>query len=1250
MKNLLVSVGLLGILLVCGLFVFRQTTEAQSNVTARLLALPAPPPPNPFLKNASRTRGEDFLSKTNPPKDEAPIEDVLEYWQGQSDSYERLGYNIKPAGRNLERILAEIEKKPETLTKFLNVLPESAETANLAKQFYDRAQTDESFSEEWKAQVKEWLTYHTDYFSDELLKIAQQVGDADEYVTHQEELLALTSVDWQKARPILERLIADDKQPVSQTLARWAFYRHALAQDDGSDIEKYRDQLKAVTENKSATAGMRDLAIDALVKEKEWRGRDEWYTSLLGDETLADLKVNGRSYTGLTTPIYYAPPGKYTTQMLELLGSSSAAVRSAAIRNLTVQLNDKNPEVVRALLPWLDKPDWAKDSGSARQTLISALANFTMPESVPGLIAVLNEKAAPGDNEGLSDRPYINANTVNRMSNSGSVAAGEYYPYRSAAIAALAKQKDGRAVSALRVLLPQVGADESASVVGALLACKGFSVAEQIEALESVAENVGRESVETPMAVAMTNGGARGTFPAREELEMSPLGRSVGNTAVVVNSMAYENYRRPFNPSDLKSVLGVQLAATTEVSDELVAALIDRIDYLDKRNAALALALRKIMLNWQGAAVNSLLLRDLKNGRADADAIIRLLSLRKELREKQSNDVFGARGGNSVAVGITACLLEDAGEYDTILAGGDGDAKTAMLACARLVRAALPVRKVAENLQSSRADLALAAERYLESEDSPEARGIVLSRHPNEARILGATTYFAADDKSVDSENNFLAELFTSVVETANLEPYYYLYDSSVELKTGEKKLQKEVRGNDELLGIYAYDGNFIRIYKDRADFSWETDQARYRERPLTESEFNRFKGYLSAKRADELPPFLSACSEECTGKELLMLGRQGGRRVFFKGDEPPEFFREIGSMFDELRKPPARLHYRLEKTLAGLEILFADDNLQAVAVWKNGDDFRVLINDPERTRQIEKELRLQNLAAQEKVVEGSVDYQKFEDEQRRIAEQHEFENLTWRSVEKNGTAGDAAAQPPQAEYIPLRDAFPARATNERWKSRTANIELRTPGEGLFKISRGQITKIRGGIYSNPVVSADGQWAVAVKYNTEVGAQLVRINLSTNKESLVKLAPDMSFRALAFVPTVNKFLIGGESYAGEYEGDRAAGKNKTYLLLDAAGGTVQPLKNEIRPLAQQTFRPLQAAARPDEFWAAIPDAERNETRVGIYNAKTFAFALLLKIPQIQFDSMDLWADEAENKIYFVYAGQLLGLPLPKKTK
>jgi hypothetical protein len=292
-----------------------------------------------------------------------------------------------------------------------------------------------------------------------------------------------------------------------------------------------------------------------------------------------------------------------------------------------------------------------------------------------------------------------------------------------------------RAVPALRILLPQVGADERINVVGALLACGGFSVGEQIEALELTAKNPALQNNYNSAYTSTVNPGASMSNQAKVYPDAISETHILANTSSTVNSATDENSSRPYNPAELKHILGSQLAMSTEVSDELVAAMVDRISYLDAKDTQLAFNLRKIMLNWKGGAVNSLLLRDLKKRQSGSRRGRQTFVHAQRLREKQSNDVFDIRSSGAAALGISACLLEDNNEYGALLEGDNTEAKTAMLACARLIRANLPVRKVAENLQSSNAVLALAAERYLESEDSPEARSLVLARHPNEAKF-----------------------------------------------------------------------------------------------------------------------------------------------------------------------------------------------------------------------------------------------------------------------------------------------------------------------------------------------------------------------------------------------------------------------------------------------------------------------------------------------------------------------------------
>ncbi|MCY7375223.1 MAG: HEAT repeat domain-containing protein [Pyrinomonadaceae bacterium] len=1242
MKRFLSTIAFCVFLLIFGLLVLLPSAAAEQNILQNLLNLPAPPPPNPLVRATRRNFSSNSFDREKPPGDDAPIEELLAFWQTQNNSFQEMGYNLKPSEQTLRRILSEITENPEKLPNFLNVLPENSETEDFVKQLYDRQSSGENSEREWDSSIKNWLTYHSRYFSDDLLKIAEAVGDTGEYVSNQKELLALARVDWDKARPLLERLADDNSQPISQTLARWAFYQHAVREKDLSDIDKYRRQLQATVENKSAKPGNRDLAMDALVEAGDFEGRDDWYYSLLEDETLYDLRVNGTTYTGLTTLLNRSPKGKYLAKMLELVGNNNPTIRKAAVRNLTTMLNEKNPEVVRALLPWLENPDWAQEVSGERRRLISALGNLTMPESVPGLIAVLNEKETRQTMSSMGNSMANMMAAANKMSMSANMSRStsggseEYFPYRDEAVNALAKQKDGRAIMPLRGLLPQVEGWQQGNIVRAILASGGFSIPEQVEALELAAKNYNQP-----------DGGA---YP--------------GNTAVVMNTMSYEmrgagvavdmpppmmmsngNYavvKRPFNPADIKPILATQLINQPEADENLVTALIDRINVLDAKEPQIAFGLRKIMLNWRGAAINAMLMRDVKNNKTDVDSVVKLLSLRKELREKQWNEVSDLRNGGQLAFGLSACLMENPPDYDALLLSENIEAKTAMLACARLIRAALPVRKVAENLSSPNKMLALAAERYLETEDSPAAQSFVLALHPNEAKILGAKKLFKPDDAPA-TNSIFLPALFASISDSFGL-PAYYFYEHSDAFAADEKKLQKEVKENQELLGVYAFDDNFIRIYKDKAVFSWQTDKARFRERDLTKEEFDGFKNYLTAERVSEMPPFLADCEENCEEKELLMLGRSGGRRIFMMGDTPPKFFAELAATFDRMREPPAKLRYALEKNLAGLEILFEDENLQAETVWKNAGDFRVLISDAARREQIDKELERQN-ADEEK---EDVDYEQIWKVRQKRRAQREFENFAWYRVESGKLAG-LTDQPATIEFVPRFDGAAVLAEKGQWKARTATFEIRADAEGLYKIAGGRTIKIGDGYYDKPLVTPNGRWVIATKFDGEEGPKLVRVNLLTKKEFPVATEDYPQFTAVAAVTSINKILIFGGGYESEEEEETeaAAQRRGEFYLLDAETGAMNKPKGEIRPLAQQTFRPLQPTGKPDEFWAAIPDAEKNETNVGTFNAKTLVFKSILRVPQIEFGSMQMWIDA--DKIYFVYQGHLLSLPLQPKN-
>ena len=1251
----------ISLLILLSVYLF-PPVRAKENPILTLLNLPAPPPPNPDVHGLGGLRDEKFYDKTNSPKDNAPIDEILDYWHRKNGEYQESRHNIEPSDVVSERILKEIADNPKLLGSFLNVLTSNSRAADLVKTIYDRGPADGGVEKAERKTVKDWLLYNSPHFSDELARIASDARDSAEYVTGQRELLALSRVDFDRARPIVDRLNNDTSLKTSRVLAKWALYRHALDTSAIGDIDEYRDQLKKIVEDKSAIPGMRDLALDALANEKSWPGRDDWYFSLFTDETLLDLRVGGQTFSGLTTMMMMSTDDKYVDKMIEFTKSSNAAVRSAAVRNLATRLDSGNPEIIKALLPWLEDPKWAVDTNDARATLIRKLGDLEVPESVPGLISVLDEKPpfpihrATGLNSPSTlqyydpaNRPAQSmANAANAMANAANAVANiaakyadgntaynfAVYPNRSSAVLALAKQKDARAVPSLRRILPEGERYEAGNIVRALLICGGFTVGEQMDALEIAAKGVKNESEIVPTS-AMANRNAA-------------WGDPVGPIAVYGNANGYSR-QRATSPHEVKSLLAEQLAQSTEISDELAQAIVAHIEIIDAKDPALAHAFRQLILKWQNAAINTLLLSDVKRGIADADTMVRLLGQRKSLREKQSTDVFDVLKGKGAAIGIAACLLEDVPNYTAILAGTDPDEKTALLACARLIRAPLPVAKVAENLKSPSEMLKIGAERYLESEDSAEARGIVLALHPNEARIMGAkSAFFSTADHDVT--NPYLFTIFQSI---GNDMLYYGWFGSSNddEITATEKRLQTEVKKDNNLNGVYAYEGNYVRIYKDRVIYSWDEDDARYRERPLNKPEFEELKSFLAANRADDLPPFLSCGGAYCEAKELIMLGRGGGRRVYMNGGTEMyykgrsyDFFGGLDKYFAGLKQSPATLKYTLSREIPGLEIILASDELHAETVWKEGSDLRIAASAVAIRKKIENEI--DDLDTTDRG-----DYDQNEAKKAEMREKRRYEGFSWYKLGENGFES-GAVQPPQVEFIRANDGVGIESGDEQWKARTADMEIRASAEGLFKIVHGKVTKLRPGSYQNPVITPNGRWALVSKTDDTLGLQIFRVDLVTNKEYPIKFEGYGERYPSAFVPMLNKILVARKGY-DEYSDGEANDRVPVdadavgMALVDAATGAVQPVTGEFRPLDQQTFRPLQKAAKPNEYWAAMPGIETNETLVGIFDAGRFTFRQVLRVPKIKFNSMSMWVDEPGGKIYFVYRGHLLALPLNK---
>ena len=146
--------------------------------------------------------------------------------------------------------------------------------------------------------------------------------------------------------------------------------------------------------------------------------------------------------------------------------------------------------------------------------------------------------------------------------------------------------------------------------------------------------------------------------------------------------------------------------------------------------------------------------------------------------------------------------------------------------------------------------------------------------------------------------------------------------------------------------------------------------------------------------------------------------------------------------------------------------------------------------------------------------------------------------------------------------------------------------------------------KFSDGFYNNPIVTPDGRWAIAVKLDDEEGFMMVRVNLLNNQEFKVKTESFGVVEPVAVLPSGKKVLFNIARYEEYYDEDGDTVETEglmprrqgQFFLLDVETGAIEKARGEIRPLAGQTFRPLQKAAPTDEFWAAIPDAKA--TQVG----------------------------------------------------
>jgi hypothetical protein len=747
---------------------------------------------------------------------------------------------------------------------------------------------------------------------------------------------------------------------------------------------------------------------------------------------------------------------------------------------------------------------------------------------------------------------------------------------RSSVAESLEKVCDSSVVPVLREVIQAGNKDDgdysTSSLIRALIGCGGLTIEETVAALESCA--------------------------SKEEVRIVELR---ANRSLRVYSQA-----KSFDVS-----VGQIVVEQERVSEALADAVVERLKALRNEKPDVAAKLWLIAQRWRFPSVDAAIVERIADGGADLGALLTACERRQDLRAHAAEALRELVVAGGYQSGVGAALLGDQASELDILNGDDRAARLALFAFARMLREPLPVEKVGAFLKSSDKLLALAAERYLESEDGAKARKLIRALHPDETLILGATSRFDPKPESGD------------------------------EWIRWEDRLREDVKKNqaDEIFAALEYyysdvspfissHSAIVRVLRGKAELCKQEDPAREECRRLADGELQALRDLYEEVSFDNLttvslPGWGTGGSEQ----EFIKLDKSGGRRVYaselinledylpYKAKKPHV---QLDAFFERLCSTGEfELRYTLKAKIKELEALATDDKHPVKYVCKQGDEVRALVK--------EKDSGWSESAGGRK---------------------WEEEVWSWRSLAYN-KLDKIADQPTACPILDTQEDMPEEMRKGRhgpesdlWKIRSGRHFVRSgkwrDREGLWLCASGQEPKlIVEGEYSGPLVTPDGNHLVALS-GPHSGA-LVRIDI--HKKRATKVETGDSHYPITLAPG------SGKVYFQRYYGEQTEN-----LLLDPTSGKLEVVKGEFEPLSHQNSRPLQPVAGSREYWAAIPDSEKKLTRVGRYDARAFKFKPLMEIPEIYFTSEMMWVDEAAQRIYLAYNGHLLRLPLAVDQK
>jgi len=347
---------------------------------------------------------------------------------------------------------------------------------------------------------------------------------------------------------------------------------------------------------------------------------------------------------------------------------------------------------------------------------------------------------------------------------------------------------------------------------------------------------------------------------------------------------------------------------------------------------------------------------------------------------------------------------------------------------------------------------------------------------------------------------------------------------------------------------------------------------------------------------------------------------------------------RLCGVFYKLLRNAQLTVEYPDLAKLPGFEVVIADGRFDVLSYWKDGTEERLQIY-PGQSR---------DSAALAYSNPGSAQV---------ISRVPSAEQTMWVAL-SNGAikAADRPAPfPSEDPHSVIPDKFQKdnadRQASGLWAltrgSATYRVGEFQEKQGLWKFQVGKKPKLIAGDVFSPIISSDGNWAVLTKSTNSPAHTVVavRVNLRSGSILPVEIPEADSIQAISYVPEQQRFLI-VRTKGPDTGSHQTVGPDKPeYWLVEAQTGHANVTNEEIRPFTHIGPRPLQSTSEPGTYWAAIPNATLNGTDFGRFDARSFRFTAVLRVPSLQFNSQAIWVDSAAKSIYITYRSHLLRVPL-----